>query len=128
MQLGLAAWHRYMTSGSADLLADLLADDVMFYSPVSPVAVQGKDTVLSHLLGLGQLFGNGSGFRYVRELVDGGEACLEYEATADEIVLNGVDLIRFDLEGRIVEFKSMIRTAAAIALVQDHIEKQLQAV
>lgn len=128
MQLGLAAWHRYMTSGDADMLGDLLADDVVFYSPVNPVAKQGKDTALAHLLALGQLFGSDSGFRYVRELVDGGEACLEYEATAGDVPLNGVDLIRFDLEGRIVEFKSMIRTTAALALVQEHIEKQVQTV
>lgn len=128
MQLGLAAWHRYMTSGDADLLGDLLADDVVFYSPVSPVAAQGKETALAHLLALGQLFGGNSGFRYVRELVDGGEACLEYEANAGDVALNGVDLIRFDLEGRIVEFKSMIRTTAALELVRNHIENQLQAV
>lgn len=128
MQLGLAAWHRYLTSGSADLLADLVAEDAVFHSPVIHAPQEGHEKVVAYLLASGKVFDAASGFRYVRELVDGAEACLEFEAQLDEITVNGVDLIRFDIEGRIVEFKVMVRPMQAIDVVRDKMADQLQVV
>ena len=127
MQLGLGAWHRYMTSGDPELLPDLLAADVVFHSPANSPVLQGRDKVSAYLAAAAQVFGSGGEFRYVRELVDGAEACLEFETTLDGTGINGVDLIRFDIEGRVVELKVMLRTVAAIELVGGKMAAALQA-
>lgn len=109
MQLGLAAWHRAILAGCPeDQLIELVAADAMFHSPVARTAVEGRDAVVLYLSAAGKVFAS-SGLRYVRELVEGPEACLEFEAVLDEVPLNGVQLIRFDLEGRIADFKLMVR-------------------
>ena len=89
MKLGLAAWHRYMMSGDAALLDELVADDAVFHSPVVHTPQAGREKVLMYLTAAGQVFGNGT-FRYVRELVDGPEACLEFECEMDGVKVNGV--------------------------------------
>ena len=127
MNRGLAAWHRYMTSGDADLLAELLADDAVFHSPVVHTPQEGREKVMAYLLAAGDVFGGPSGFHYVRELVDGPEACLEFAATIDGVEVNGIDLIRFDLDGRIVDFKVMVRPLKAINKVWEAMAARLQA-
>ena len=124
MQLGLAAWHRYMRSNDPELLAELVADDAVFYSPVVHAVQTGKAKVLTYLLAAGKVLGNNS-FRYVRELVDGPEAMLEFEVEIDSILINGIDLIRFDLEGRIVDFKVMVRPLKAINKLWELMAEQL---
>lgn len=126
MKLGLAAWHRYMLSGDVTLLDDLVADDAVFHSPVMHTPQQGRANVVMYLTAAGEVFGNGS-FRYVRELVDGPEACLEFECEMDGVEVNGIDLIRFDLEGRIVDFKVMVRPLKAINTVWAAMAKRLEA-
>lgn len=126
MQLGLAAWHRYMSTGDAALLSDLLTEDAVFHSPVVHTPQQGREKVMAYLLAAGEVFGGNAGFRYVRELVDGPEACLEFVATIDGIEVNGIDLIRFDLEGRIADFKVMVRPLKAINMVWQKMAEALQ--
>lgn len=125
MQLGLAAWHRYMLSSDADLLAQLVAEDAVFHSPVVHTPQEGRAKVLLYLGAAATVFNNGS-FRYVRELVDGPEACLEFHCEIDGIAINGIDLIRFDLEGRIVDFKVMIRPLKAIETVWKKMAERLE--
>ena len=125
MQLGLAAWHRYMLANDPDLLADLIAEDAVFHSPVVHTPQAGKAKVLAYLGAAGKVLGNDS-FHYTRELVDGPEAMLEFMVDIDGIAINGIDLIRFDLEGRIVDFKVMIRPLKAINKVWDLMAAQLE--
>lgn|SRR3990167_9009214 len=125
MKLGLAAWHRYMVSGDIALLDELVADDAVFHSPVVHTPQEGREKVLMYLTAAGQVFGNGT-FRYVRELVDGAEACLEFECEMDGIKVNGIDLIRFDLEGRIADFKVMVRPLKAINKVWQLMAERLE--
>jgi predicted SnoaL-like aldol condensation-catalyzing enzyme len=124
MQLGLAAWHRYMRGNDAALLAELVADDAVFHSPVVHTPQAGKDKVLAYLTAAGKVLGNDS-FRYVRELVDGPEAMLEFLVEVDAITINGIDLIRFDLEGRIVDFKVMVRPIKALNKLWDMMAAEL---
>lgn len=124
MQLGLAAWHRYMLDNDPDLLADLIAPDAVFHSPVVHTPQEGKAKVLAYLTAAGHVLGNET-FRYTRELVDGPEAMLEFVAELDGITINGIDLIRFDLEGRIVDFKVMVRPLKAINKVWEMMAAQL---
>lgn len=116
MQLGLAAWHRYMHTGDLALLDTLIATDAVFHSPVVHTPQEGHAKVVMYLGAAGKVFAD-TGFAYVRELVDGAEVCLEFTAMIDGIQVNGIDLIRFDLEGRIADFKVMIRPLKAIQML-----------
>ncbi len=113
MQLGLAAWHRYMQTGDMALLEALVAPDAVFHSPVVHTPQEGRAKVVMYLGAAGQVFAD-TGFTYVRELVDGAEVCLEFTAKVDGVHVNGIDLIRFDLEGRIADFKVMVRPLKAM--------------
>lgn len=125
MKLGLAAWHRYMLGNDPALLDELVADDAVFHSPVVHTPQVGREKVLMYLAAASHVFGNSS-FRYVRELVDGPEACLEFECEMDGIAVNGIDLIRFDLEGRIVDFKVMVRPLQAINKVWEQMAERME--
>lgn len=125
MQLGLAAWHRYMVGNDSELLGELIADDAVFHSPVVHTPQVGKAKVLVYLNAAAKVLGNDT-FRYVRELVDGPEAMLEFVAEIDGVTVNGIDLIRFDLQGRIVDFKVMVRPLKAINKVWESMAAQLE--
>lgn len=122
---GLAAWHAYMEGGSDPAaLSALLADDAVFHSPVVHTPQAGKAKVMAYLGAASQVFGNGS-FRYVRELADGDSAMLEFTTEMDGIQVNGIDLIRFAPDGKIIDFKVMIRPLKAVNKVWELMAAQL---
>ena len=126
---GLAHWHRVMAAGNVPgELADILAEDAVFHSPVVHTPQVGKAKVIAYLAAAGQVFGAPGGhanFRYVRELVDGHEACLEFVAEIDGITVNGIDLIGFDPEWKIRDFKVMVRPLKAINKLWELMAAQL---
>jgi predicted SnoaL-like aldol condensation-catalyzing enzyme len=122
----LARWHAYFTSGDRAQLAELLAEDAVFHSPVVHTPQAGKAKVMAYLGAAGSVFGKGS-FRYVREIVDGDNVMLEFEAEMDGIHVNGIDLIRFNAQGQIEDFKVMVRPLKAINKVWEMMAAQLQA-
>lgn len=123
----LARWHAYMESGSDPaLLADLLADDAVFHSPVVHTPQVGKPLVMAYLVAASHVLGN-DGFHYVRELVDGDEMMLEFVTELDGIAINGVDIIRFNNEGKISDFKVMVRPLKAINKLWEMMAAQLAA-
>jgi SnoaL-like domain len=123
---GLAAWHAYIDSDDAAILSDLLADDAVFHSPVVHTPQVGKPVVMKYLLSAAKVL-NGEGFAYVRELVDGDNVMLEFVSEVDGIKINGIDLIRFDIDGKIVDFKVMVRPLKAINKLWEMMAAQLQA-
>lgn len=122
----LGRWHAYMVSGNKALLADLLADDAVFHSPVVHTPQAGKAKVMAYLGAAGNVFDKGS-FRYVREVVDGDNVMLEFEDEIDGIHVNGIDLIRFNADGKIADFKVMVRPLKAINKVWEMMAAQLEA-
>ena len=66
-------------------------------------------------------------FRYVRELTGRRDAALEFEVEIDGIEVNGVDMITWNDDGRIVEFKVFVRPLKAINLVHQKMAAMLQA-
>lgn len=112
----IAAWHAIVNSGAAAGLEDILHDDVVFHSPVVHTPQQGKKLTSMYLKGAFRILANGS-FRYVREAVGESDAVLEFETEIDGIYVNGVDMIRWDADGKIVDFKVMIRPLKAIELI-----------
>ncbi len=125
-QIGLASWHHVMAGGNqpADLAA-IIAEDAVFHSPVVHSPQEGRAKVVAYLAAAGQVLG-GDAFRYVRELVDGDNACLEFVTELDGITINGVDLIRFDDQGMIQDFKVMIRPLKAMNKVWELMAAQLE--
>ena len=122
----VARWHRLVDSGDAAALDALLAEQVVFLSPVVHTPQVGKAIVSAYLRAALQLL-RVADFRYVRELVGAHDALLEFEATIDGVQVNGVDLIRWDAAGRISEFKVMLRPLKAVNLVHQRMAEALQA-
>ena len=123
---GLAAWHRVVLAGSPPVeLAKIVTEDAVFHSPVVHTPQVGRAKVVAYLAAAGRVFAD-SRFAYVRELVDGHEACLEFTATIDGIHLNGIDLIAFDREWLIRDFKVMVRPLKAIAKLHELMAAELE--
>jgi hypothetical protein len=123
----IAKWHDFL-DGKGDL-GDLLADDVVFYSPVVFTPQRGKDVTAMYLQAAGQvLVGNDAdgGFRYVKEVVAGDTAVLEFETSLAGKYVNGVDIIRCNDDGRIVEFRVMLRPLQAINAVHEQMRAMLE--
>src|SRR4051794_415137 len=112
----LATWHDLVRTRNTDGLGSLLADEVVFHSPVVHTPQVGKAITVQYLSAAFRVFFNES-FRYVRELTGPRDAVLEFQVQIDGIAVNGVDMIRWDDEGRIVDFKVMVRPLKAINLI-----------
>ena len=117
---GLAAWHRVVRNMNEDTLDELLADNVVFHSPVVHTPQEGKALAKLYLMAAFNVMPGQSGsssngnFGYVREVVGENDVVLEFVTKLDDITVNGVDMMRFDEEGKIVDFKVMIRPLKAI--------------
>lgn len=64
-------------------------------------------------------------WRFVREIVDGPDAALEFETEVEGLTVNGIDLITFDPEGRIVDFKVMVRPFRALQILEEKMVQEL---
>lgn len=118
-------WHRVVDDGDQALLRDLLAEDVIFHSPVVHTPQRGKALSMMYLSGALQILKNES-FRYVREIVGDREAVLEFTTEIDGIVINGIDLIKWNDEDKIVDFKVMVRPLKAINLLHQKMAAALE--
>ncbi len=122
----LESWHNVVRTRDASGLGELLAEDVVFYSPVVHTPQVGKKSTTMYLAAAVQVFGNES-FKYVREVIGESDAVLEFETEIDGIIVNGVDMIRWNDDGKIVEFKVMVRPLKAINLIHQKMAAMLKA-
>ena len=122
----LPAWHQVVRSRDPKALRALLDDTVVFHSPVVHSPQVGKTLTAQYLGAAFHVFFNES-FRYVREVAGAHDAVLEFEVEIDGIAVNGVDMIRWNDDGRIVDFKVMIRPLKAINLIHQKMAAMLQA-
>lgn len=124
---GLAAWHAYMADGeNPAVLHAMLAEDAVFHSPVVHSPQAGADKVFAYLHAASHVLGGGD-FSYVRALVDGDTAMLEFTRTIDGIHVNGVDIIRWNTDGKIIDFKVMVRPMKAMNKLWELMAAQLGA-
>jgi hypothetical protein len=130
-------WHAHLRGELPGGLEELLDDDVVFYSPIVFTPQEGKAITTLYLQAAGQtLPGDASaksspnassgGFRYTKTVLDGDTAVLEFETTVEGKYVNGVDIIRCNEHGRIVEFRVMIRPLQAINLVHQQMAAMLE--
>ena len=122
----LARWHRLAADRDARGLDTLLAEDVVFHSPVVHAPQVGRAVTARYLTAALHILGNDS-FRYVREIVGPHDAALEFEVEIDGLHVNGVDLIAWGNDGRITTFKVMLRPLKAVHLIHQKMADLLQA-
>ena len=131
-------WHDVMKSGGKDAatkLDELLHNDVVFYSPVVFTPQKGKDITKLYLSAASGVFGEKektkgsekqeSKFKYVKEIINGNSACLEFETEMNGLYVNGIDLITWNDEGKIIEFKVLIRPLQAVNHIHQMMGKML---
>jgi SnoaL-like domain len=121
----LEIWHRLVRDHDPSGLNALLADDAVFYSPVVHTPQRGKALTAGYLTAAFQVFFNPT-FRYVREIVGNFDAMLEFETEIDGVSVNGVDIIKWNPSGQIMEFKVMIRPLKAINLIHQRMAAMLE--
>jgi len=121
----LAIWHQLVKDRNASGLDSLLSDGVVFHSPVVHTPQVGKAITTQYLTAAFRVFFNES-FHYVREISSSHDAVLEFQVEIDGISVNGVDMLKWDDEGMIVEFKVMIRPLKAINLIHQKMASMLQ--
>ena len=123
---GLQNWHRVLDGGNQPgALAEIIREDAVFHSPVVHTPQEGRAKVVGYLAAAGIVL-NTDKFRYVREFNDGDYALLEFVTELDGIHINGVDIITFDADGMIKDFKVMVRPLKAINKVWEMMGAQLQ--
>ena len=134
-------WHKHIRGEFPGGLDELLADDCVFYSPIVFSPQKGKEITKLYLNAAGSTFtgdkpsdagGNGasklekSGFRYSKEVLLGNHAVLEFETELEGKYVNGVDIITCNDEGKIIEFKVMIRPLQAVNLMHKQMAAMLE--
>ncbi len=125
-------WHNHLRGKHPGGLDDLLADDVVFLSPVVFTPQNGKEITKAYLNAAFVTLGGDDGekerraadaaagkasFGYTKQVLSGNHAVLEFETEMNGKYVNGVDIITCNDEGKIVEFKVMIRPLQAVNAV-----------
>jgi hypothetical protein len=121
----LAVWHELVRRRDLGLLDTLLADEVVFHSPVVFTPQRGRPLVTLYLAAAMEVLGNPS-FTYLREIVGARDAALEFSCEQDGVHVNGVDLIRWNEAGQIVDFKVMVRPHKDMQALQPHMAARLE--
>lgn len=127
-------WHLYLKGEFPGGLDELLADDVEFYSPIVFTAQKGKALTKMYLAAAGNTFSGGDkekapgneNFKYAKEVLCGNYAVLEFESMVDGKYVNGVDIITCNDEGKITEFKVMIRPLQAVNVMHEQMKAILE--
>jgi hypothetical protein len=122
----IAVWHRLVEERNPRGLDALLDANAVFLSPVVHTPQRGRKLVAMYLAAAFQVLCNPT-FRYVREIVGSTDAMLEFETEIEGVSVNGVDIIKWNEAGQIVEFKVMLRPLKAINLIHQHMAAMLQA-
>lgn len=121
----IEAWHKIIKSHDPLLLNQLLSDDVVLHSPVVHTPIKGSKMVSLYLNAAFHTFLNES-FNYVRELNSSPYYVLEFEVEIDGTHINGVDMITFNEQGKIIDFKVMIRPLQAMNLIHQKMGAMLE--
>ncbi len=120
----LRRWHEFVETPNAEILREILADDVKFHSPFVWKPKEGKASATAILLTATEVFQD---FRYVREITEGNHSALEFEARVGELSLRGVDLIETNEAGEITDFEVMIRPTNALQMLGAEMGRRLAA-
>ena len=121
----IAAWQKLVEERDAAGLDRILAENVVFHSPVVHTPQAGKPITTLYLTAALHVLNNDT-FHYLREVASGNHAVLEFLTVIDGISINGVDMITWGEDGRITDFKVMLRPLKAVNLVHKMMGEMLQ--
>ncbi len=119
-------WIDFIGNHDPARLDELLAEDAVFYSPAVFTPQQGKALTAKYLNAAAKLFG-GTDFHYVEQWESANSAILEFQATLDGVTVDGIDMIHWNDEGKIVSFKVMIRPFKGLQAVIPRMAELLEA-
>ncbi len=114
--LTIDRWHAVLRSRDFTTLDGLIAEDATFHSPVVHTPQEGKAITIFYLTAAGHVLLE-SDFRYVREVIGERDAVLEFTAEIEGVHVNGVDMIHWNADGQIDDFKVLVRPLKAINLL-----------
>ncbi len=126
MSAVMQAWHKIVEQQDGSGLDELLADDVVFHSPVVHTPQRGKMITRLYLTAAMQTLNAPGHFKYLRELVDGNNAVLEFQTEIDGVTINGVDMIEWNDDGQIIDFKVMVRPLKAVNAIHQAMGRMLE--
>lgn len=119
-------WRQLVASKDVAGLESLLSENAVFHSPIVDTPQVGKAVTQQYLAAAFGVFFNES-FRYVREVVGERDAILEFLVEIDGVSVNGVDMIKWNDEGHIVDFKVMLRPLKALRVMHQRMAALLPA-
>tara|TARA_B100001250_G_scaffold289432_2_gene251168 strand:- start:3170 stop:3592 length:423 start_codon:yes stop_codon:yes gene_type:complete len=130
-------WHQIVKTKDISLYDKFLSEDVVFYSPVVFTPQKGKDLTKAYLMAAGGVFSDkresseeesktDSAFKYTKEVIGEKSAMLEFESELNGKYVNGIDLISWNEEGKITEFKVFIRPLQAVNALHEMMGKMLE--
>ena len=104
-------------------MVDALAPDVIFHSPVTFKPFEGREAVAALL---GVVMGTFEDFRYTDEVDGDGVKALVFKARVGDRDVEGLDLLRFDADGKIADFTVMVRPLSATMALAEAVGKGLE--
>ncbi|MCO8071427.1 nuclear transport factor 2 family protein [Acinetobacter lwoffii] len=121
----IARWHEMLETRDMSVLNELLAEEVVFRSPVAFQPYPGKQVVFFILTNVIQVFEK---FTYHREFIseDGNNVVLEFSANVGDKKLKGVDMIQFNEEGQMIDFEVMIRPKSGLEALAVQMGQRMQ--
>ena len=124
--VSLAQWHQMIAKNDLSGLINILHPGAVFRSPMAHKPYASAIAVNLILTTVSNVF---SEFQYHREFAtdDGLSVILEFSANVQDKQLKGVDVIRFDDEGKIVEFEVMVRPMSALQALGQEMASKLAA-
>ena len=125
-QRSVQRWHEMLQTRDMSILNELLAEDVVFRSPVAYNPYPGKQVVFFILSNVIQIFEN---FTYHREFYteDGMNVVLEFSANVGEKKLKGIDMIQLNEQGQIIDFEVMLRPKSGLEALAAQMGKRMAA-
>ncbi|AIG01212.1 polyketide cyclase [Pseudomonas fluorescens] len=120
----LQRWHAMLAAADLTALPELLAPQAVFRSPMAHTPYPGAPVVSMILNTVSTVFED---FQYHRELAsaDGHNVMLEFSARVGDKQLKGIDLIRFNEQGQIIEFEVMVRPLSGLQALGDEMGRRL---
>jgi hypothetical protein len=119
----VVAWHAVADSRDPTRLADLLAEEVVFCSPAVYTPQEGKELTTGYLAAAMVVLG--PTLRYVEEWYSDRSAVLEFEAELAGTFVQGIDMLRWNDEDRLVEFTVMVRPFRGLEKLIELMGRQL---
>lgn len=125
MKNPIEQWHEVVKLRDYSLLETILSEDVIFYSPVVYTPQKGKKIALQYLAAASEVF-NTNSFRYEKEIVMNRSASLEFSLNINETDINGIDLISWNNDNKINEFKVFIRPLQGVNVIHQLMQSMLE--